>query len=53
MRSFHRRGVPINDRPRCVRDLAKGLASRFEIEPRLVGPLIKDYEFVAIGLLTR
>jgi hypothetical protein len=51
MRSFARRGVPINDRPSCVRDLAKGLASRFEIEPRLVGPPIRDYEFVATALL--
>jgi cytochrome c peroxidase len=28
-----------------------GFASRFETEPRLVGPLIKHYEFVASGLL--
>lgn len=51
IRSFHRRGVAINDRPHCIRDLAKGLANHLEAEPNLVGPLIKDYQFIASGLL--
>ncbi len=50
MRSFPRRGVPITDRVRCVQDLAKGLA-RPEMEVHPIGPLIKDYEFIAICLL--
>jgi len=51
IRSFHRRGVAINDRPRCIRDLAKGLANYWEPEPNSVGPLIRDYQFVASELL--
>jgi hypothetical protein len=51
IRSFPRRGVSIDDRPHCVHDLAKGLADYLEAEPNLVGPLMKDYQFVAGGLL--
>jgi len=51
IRSFRRRRVPINDRSHCVRDLAKGLVDHLEDEPGLVGPLMKDYQFIASGLL--
>jgi len=51
IRSFRRRGVPINDRSYSVRDLARGLADYLEDEPDLVGPLMKDYQFIARGLL--
>jgi hypothetical protein len=43
--------VPINDRSHCVLDLAKGLVDNLEDEPDLVGPLMKDYQFIASGLL--
>jgi hypothetical protein len=51
IRSFHRRGVVIDDRPHCIRDLAKGLANYLEAEPNLIGPLTKDYQVVAGELL--
>jgi hypothetical protein len=51
IRSFRRRGVPINDRSHCVRDLARGLVDYLEEEADLVGPLLKDYQFIASGLL--
>ena len=51
IRSFRRRGAPIHDRGFCVRDLAKGLVACCEAEPKLVGPLMRDYEFVASRLL--
>jgi len=51
IRSFRRRRVPINDRSYCVRDLARGLVDDLEDEPDLVGPLMKDYQFIASGLL--
>jgi hypothetical protein len=51
IRSFRRRSVSSDDRPRCIRDLAKGLADYLEAAPNLVGPLMKDYQFVASGLL--
>ena len=38
---------------RKVADLAKGFSERFERDCRLVGPLIKDYEYVAEHLLMR
>ena len=37
--------------PNCVDDLAKGLSDYMEAESNLVGPLMKDYQFVASGLL--
>jgi hypothetical protein len=43
--------VPIDDRARLIRDLAKGLADAFEADPRLAGPLIEDYRFIAGELL--
>jgi hypothetical protein len=51
IRSFRRRSVPIDDRPSCVRDLAKGLIDYLEARSDLVGPLMKDYQFVASRLL--
>ena len=51
IRSFERRRVSNNDRERCIRDLAKGLADQFEAEPSLVGPFIEDYRYVAGELL--
>jgi len=51
IRLFQRRSVLIDDRPHCVHDLAKGLADYLEAESNLVGPLMKDYQFVARGLL--
>jgi hypothetical protein len=51
IRSFRRRNVPIDDRSYCVRDLARGLVDYLEDEPDLVGSLMKDYQFIASGLL--
>ena len=51
IRSLPRRTVSIDDRTHCVHDLAKGLADCLEADARLVGPLMKDYQFVASGLL--
>ena len=51
IRSFRRRRVPNDDRSSCIRDLAKGLVDYLEATPDLVGPLMKDYQFVANRLL--
>jgi hypothetical protein len=51
IKSFTRRAVPLNDHRRQIVDLAKGLASQFERNPKLVGPLIKDYEYIAERML--
>jgi len=51
IKSFTRRGVPLNDRRRQIVDLAKGLASQFERYPKLVGRLIIDYEYIAERML--
>jgi hypothetical protein len=51
IRSFSRRSVSIGDRRHCVDDLAKGLSDHVETESNLVGPLMKDYQFVACRLL--
>lgn len=45
--SSGRRGVKENDLEARIRDLAKGLAGQFEDDPRLVGPVMRDYECVA------
>jgi hypothetical protein len=46
-RSSSRRGVKPSDRKGRIRDLAKGLVAHFDFEPTLVGPLSKDYEYLA------
>lgn len=47
-RSFHRRHTRGSDDFEArVEDLAKGLGSAFEPEPRLVGPLMTDYRHLA------
>ena len=45
--SSERRGVKATDVDARIRDLAKGLAAHFEPDPKLVGPLMRDYELVA------
>lgn len=47
VRSFETRRVVPEDRRSQVRDVAKGLVQTFESSPKLIGPLIADYEFVA------
>lgn len=51
IRSYRRRSASIDDRSHWIRDLAKGLVNHLEAEPNLVGPLTKDYQFVASELL--
>ena len=46
-RSSKRRGVKQSDHSARVRDLAKGLAAFHYDDPGMVGPLIRDYEYVA------
>jgi hypothetical protein len=41
------RGLDPVDREGRIRDLAKGLIAHFERDPKLVGPLKVDYEYVA------
>ena len=45
--SSSRRGVKPSDRKGRIRDLAKGLVAYFDFEPTLVGPLSKDYGYLA------
>ncbi len=45
--SSGRRGLKDSDMDSRVRDLAKGLISQFESDPALVGPLRRDYEYLA------
>jgi hypothetical protein len=45
--SSSRRGLKPSDRQGRIRDLAKGLVAHFDFEPTLVGPLRKDYEYLA------
>jgi hypothetical protein len=45
--SSERSGVNQSDGDARIRDLAKGLAQRFEPDIKLVGPLMRDYEHVA------
>jgi len=51
-RSLARRGVSEHDRAGQVRDLARGLVEAWEQEPKLIGPLIRDYEWLAGQVLT-
>ncbi|SCE69833.1 hypothetical protein GA0074695_0400 [Micromonospora viridifaciens] len=47
--SFHRRHPRMRQpsQDARIRDLVRGLVEAVEAEPRLVGPLLKDYECVA------
>ncbi len=45
--SAGRRGVNPSDAQTRVADLTKGLIAHFENDPKLVGPLRKDYEYAA------
>jgi hypothetical protein len=45
--SSSRRGLKPSDRKGRIRDLARGLVAHFDFEPTLVGPLQKDYEYLA------
>ncbi|MER7587146.1 hypothetical protein ABTW72_06375 [Micromonospora sp. NPDC127501] len=47
--SFHRRHPRIRQpsHEARIRDLVRGLIAAVELEPGLVGPLVKDYECVA------
>lgn len=48
--SSARRGVPRDDMDARVRDLTKGLVEHLDPNPKLVGPLVRDYECVARAL---
>ena len=50
-RSLTRRGVAGDDRAAQVRDLARGLIEALEEDRKLVGPLIRDYEWLAEQVL--
>ena len=45
--SSNRRGVAEDQLDHRIKDLAKGLIERFQREPRLVGRLKVDYEYLA------
>ena len=50
--SLARRGVGAGDRAGQVRDLARGLVEASGQDRGLVGPLIRDYEWLAEQVLT-
>jgi hypothetical protein len=50
IRRYHsaaRRGVSPSDAQARIADLTKGLIEHFETNPKLVGPLRKDYQYAA------
>ena len=51
--SIANRGVGSADKPDRVRDLAKGLVAAFERDPKVVGPLMRDYEWLAALIIDR
>lgn len=46
-KSSARRGISNDDIPAKIHDLAKGLIEAFEPDLKLVGPLKRDYEWLA------
>ena len=46
-RTSARRGIDQSDHAARLRDLANGFVEQFENDPKLVGPLIRDYEYLA------
>jgi hypothetical protein len=46
-RSSARRGVDQSDHQARIRDLTKAFVAHFERDPKLVGPLLRDYEYLA------
>ena len=50
-RSLARRNVDSADRPAQIKDLARGMVEAFEPDLKLVGPLIRDYEWLAEQVL--
>lgn len=51
--SAKQRGVDVGNVDLRVRDLALGLIASCERDPRLVGPLKRDYEYLARAIATR
>lgn len=49
--SMPRRGIAATDRAGQFRDLARGLVEAADQDPKLVGPLIRDYEWLAERVL--
>ncbi len=50
-RSLDRRGVAANDRAAQIRDLARGLVEASGEDHVLIGPLMRDYEWLAAPVL--
>jgi hypothetical protein len=49
-RTSDRRGVEQNDENARIRDLAIGLVAQLEEDSKLVGPLVRDYKYLASEL---
>jgi hypothetical protein len=49
--SLSRRGIPANDNEAQVRDMARGLVEAFEDDPRTVGPVFVDYQYLASKII--
>ena len=52
-RQSRTRHVDSADTAARVRDLAKGLIAAFERDPKIVGPLMRDYEWLAALIVDR
>jgi hypothetical protein len=50
-RSLARRNVDSADRSAQIKDLARGMVEAFGPDKKLVGPLIRDYEWLAEQVL--